>query len=183
MDKVTLFRLVIMTIGTALMLAAIVVLGIILFNNRNKLDSALVPNKQTGSIKETETKAIDDSGVLPNSPVEYWVKEARGRQDKEKGQITWLIHITKENAQMRKNGQIVGAKGAVVRVEVRADQTLSLTGIVGEDGWVSWTTTLPKVPTGLYILDVQGELPWSVDNQALWKDREVVSYTPPAVIQ
>lgn len=181
MDKTTAWRLGLLTIGTLLLLAFIVIAGIWVFNNRDRFGGpALAPNTSDtkGTTKGTKAKSIDDTGVFPVTTVEYWVKEADAILSSNEGELTWSVYVVKESPQMRRNKEVVPAAGATVTVQLRGQDNVTLTEAVGSDGRVSWTRPTPPGPTGLYILDITGQLPWAADDQVVWKDREVASYKP-----
>ncbi|MCH7951501.1 hypothetical protein IH980_02085 [Patescibacteria group bacterium] len=157
---------------------AVAAVGGFMYLRSSRTPTVAEPVQQSPTVV-TEKKIVEESGVEDDSVLSYWVKEGAVDVDAAGAQTIWGIHIHKEDTGIRQRGEDVPAMGAVVTAELRSQSgTTPLSGTVGADGWVRWTEPLPTQETGLYIIEVKGELPWSSTNQLAWENRPLASSRP-----
>jgi hypothetical protein len=120
-------------------------------------------------------EATSNGEVFDDSAPSYVVEE--GSYEEVEGKAMWGIHVHRESDETRAAGTHIPAGGAVVSAELRSDSgVVPLTGVVSEfDAWVRWTQSIPQDTTGLYITDIQGELPWARFDQERWRGKALAT--------
>lgn len=133
----------------------------------------------TGSTaREGNTKnGVQNSGSQEQQ-FSYYVKETQASLDVSKNQITWGVHVHRENFETQRQKLDIPATGAEVTVGLSGGSNEVLQGTVGDDGWVRWVRSIPGSATVMKIKEVKGDLAWNSTDQRIWQGQDAASYKP-----